>query len=151
MDCYSCALIRLALDNKTILRAEHQLDARVYIDQSHSRAVLWHLLIIRQNILNILLSHSHAVVRYCQIYIIIRPPALNQNPRIIVSIHIPYAIVYSVFQNRLYDKLHSAELMDFLRDIILRHKALLIAVLLYIHIVFAMLQLILNTDNCLSV
>ena len=41
--------------------------------------------------------------------------------------------------------------MDFLRDIILRHKALLIAVLLYIHIVFAMLQLILNTDNCLSV
>ena len=151
MNCYRSSLIRFALNNKTVLHTEHQLNTRVYINQSYSAAVLWHLPIIRQNVSHILTPHSHSVVRYCQIYVIVVLPAPDQDSWIIVSIHISHTIVYSIFKNRLHDKLHRAEMIDFLRDIILRHKALLIAVLLYIHIVFAMLQLIFNTDNCPSV
>ena len=102
-------------DRKPVLRAEHQLDTRVYINQSHSAAVLWHLLIIRQNIFHILTPHSHSVIGNHQINLLLLLKASYEDSGMVILIHISYSIMYGIFQNRLQNQSWNLHVIEFFR------------------------------------
>ena len=103
-DCRS--LIRLTFHYKPILFAEHQPYTCMHINESYTGSMLYCFLVTSQDIFHIFMAHPYSIIRNRNINILLLLPSPDNNPWIFILIHVSYAIIDCIFQNRLQYKLH---------------------------------------------
>ena len=86
----------------------------MHINKPYSRAMLWHLLIICENIFHILTPHSHSIIGNHQINLLLLLKASYEDSGMVILIHISYSIINGIFQNRLQNKLYGTERINLL-------------------------------------
>ena len=108
--------------------------------------MLWHFIVILEDIFNSILTHSHTIILDGKIDVVAFFLTAHGNHAAVILVHISNTIIDCIFQNRLYDKLDRTIIIDLLVNVKLHLEPLFIAHKLDIHIASAVLQLVRNPD-----
>ena len=142
------SLIRMALNDQTILFSKTKADTAVHIDQSHTGAPFSFTRFFRQKSGSFFLRHAKTVILYLQIDISVFFISFYQD--LTFSIHVFHAVIDGVFQKRLKHQFYRTALFH-LRFHLKDHlERIFITDLLDPHIVLCMADLIFDADDCFS-
>ena len=112
--------------------------------------MFWNFVVICQNIFQHFFAHSHSIIFYTNVYIIVFLFPGYYNSSIIVFIHMSDSVIDCIFQNRLDDQLYNTVIIKFFIYLKIYLKSFFIAYQLNIHITTAMLKFILDWNNRLA-
>ena len=122
----------------------------MHIDHPNAGAVLRNFAVVRQDFFQNLFRHTHTVVFNGDQDVLLFLFSTDDNPAVLILIHISNTIINGIFQNGLDHQLYDAVVFDLFLDPEFCFKSFFVPCQLDIHVASAVLQLVFDRDNGLS-